>query len=186
MVFNVFITPIIFVLNFISGRESGTDHRQAGDVPTGDSTDGGPGSAGHSVSTEQLRAADAPDADTVDDDDIISVSEGQAEGAGGHEVDIELEEEEVANDTGIGVMADVSAISVTEAGTVGVPVVVRTDTVPGERPRGAGHGLQNWTPVLRRLEWPATWRCDPGQCVYCTRAERRRELVINEELNHLE
>ena len=86
MSFNVFITPIIFVLNFISGRESWTDRGQAGDVPTGDSADGGAGSADHSVNTEQLRAADAPDADTMDDDDIISGAEGQAEGAGGHEV----------------------------------------------------------------------------------------------------
>ena len=169
MPFHVIVNNFITVLNLIMGR--GQDQgAPAGDAPQAGAADRA--GSGPDVNNEQLRAADDAQPMTPDDDDIWAV--GQAEGAGNLEVDNEYEEEEVANNTGIGVDADVSAISDEEASAVDDSDGVRADSVPRARPQGAGQGYHQGRVELRRLEWPADWRCDPGECRYCARAQARR------------
>ena len=173
---NLFVTNVIHFINVTINNIWPGESGHGGPGHNSAESTGGvePGRAGQS--SEHLRAADIPVMDTFVEDDL-HLDIGQAEGAGGPEVDNEIIVEEVVlDDTGTGVMSDVSLYPEEGHETVGVAVVDEVaDAGPRERPRASGH-QQVLRALTRIADFPRDWIDQPETCRRCAQARRRRIL----------
>ena len=170
---NLFVTNVIHFINVtINNIWPGGESGAGGPGHTAGGTAGmEPGRAGQS--SEHLRAADNLVMETFAEDDP-HLDIGQAEGAGGPEVDNDIiVEEEVLSDTGTGVMSDVGLYS-EERETVGVPDDdEEVDAGPRERPRASDHH-QRPRALTRITDMSPCWYDQPGTCRRCAQTKVRR------------